>query len=234
MSFTNDSAPWWAREYAIGIPQYTIDEIANPNNPSVKRIREEAVEGMLVQKYSSKFAKVVVRRRLDEISIEWKIEEGYRDHDFRVDIQVSVMTFDPDPNTISGDKVLDNHTGNGSFSRRFGEGLSYHFLMLFFNRGLPEATDIREKALGIVFNVSIPFSTENLTVCAKALQAEQNPAANIRDQIEALFKIQDTFDEMIELGKERIKAKGLPSNEEQMRIEQLTEKIDEMKETFGL
>jgi len=213
--------------FGAGGHEFVANRVANRGR--------ETIRLMLQQEHFGEIFSARAFRSGNRVEIGWNFKPGYDANQYKVVLMGYVVTLDPDDEKDFPGTIFRDQIGEGQINLGFEEGQTIFFELFAVNRGATER-DIRSRATGelLGFTVSIPLSREGYELFKRARAEEENPSLKIRENLEAMMDAQDTFDEVRAAAVARIKAKNLSADDERRRLDSLSERIDAMKEEFGL
>lgn len=199
-----------------------------------KQIRN-TLKLMLEQQYVGRYAVVDVRRNGCEVTIKWRLGENAKpESDYKVIGLIREMSLHPSSNYNMEDMVIDQY-GSGSCQLNLAEGRSYLILLYFFDplwaQGFEGPDKNKSGSDCISFQVVVPLSDENKSILDKI---DHHPEKRVMHAMRQFLDLEDTFDEALRSGIERIKKKKLSPEDENEQIARFVEHTAQLKERTGL
>jgi len=214
-----------AQEYA--------DQMASTpeGQTKIRLLRAEAVRNMLNRKHQCRLADVAVAREGDALNISWEVKNYVNDasdvscsaHSYNVD-------FFPDVDTFSGNELFSGYRGDGNCTVKLEEGCCCYIMMLWVDT-CPKAS---KELAAVIFVEGVPLTHESRAILRKALLHERNPEERIKHEMDSITKKHEAYDEALRVGIERIKAKKLPPDEEEEKIQDYRDAAAQLRDKLGL
>ena len=211
-------------------PKFKADWIAS----KVKQI-QITLKRMLEQSHDGKYAIVDVQRNGYVVTIKWRFRENISlENEFHVMGLIREMSLHPSSDYDMDDQIVDQY-GSGSCQLNLQEGCSYLIALYFFDLLNGQKIEGPEKNRTgsdcISFQVVVPLSDENKKVLN---EVDRRPEARVKHAMGQFLDLEDTFDETLKNGIERIKQKKLSPEDESEQISRLVEHAAQLKERAGL
>lgn len=204
-----------------------------------KNYRKAVIEKLLHPEYVGKWIKIQVHRDKTNVHIGWTFHDSVK-YPMGHSVSASMLDIALVPSEEEQVQKICQEYGNGEVRLELEEGHSYFFDFHIIDRasakllGHDDDFEFEDYYDIINFQIGIPLSDERKILLPKAAEIASDGRKKAAHAVQKHLDLEDTFDEWLQIGIERINAKNLSAREKKDRVAAFREKIAWLKSEMGL